>query len=168
MVEFALVAPIALVLFFGVIIISVAALAQVQLSHAARDIARAGAVCGSATRDPATELPDGTPCTGGAFLTWASAQLQRVPGGGTPQAPAISGANCATESGYVLCVYDSQNHPITVGTTNPLDLCVKGAHLEVSAALAQPLFVPPFDRIFGGGPGGTRALTSDTEVLCEQ
>lgn len=159
MVEFALLAPIFLLLLFGIIVGGVVVNAQVQLSNTVRDSVRAAAVCGdSATNSdygsgataPSMTLPNGSDCTDATVKSYISGLLGKIPGGGRVASTSYS-------------VYDSSN--TLQGTT--LDVCHKGDKVELSVTYSQPLFLPLIDRALGDNGGTNRTLKADAQATCE-
>ena len=156
-VEFALVAPLAFLLLMGLVILGIVITDQVQLTNAARDGARAAAVCGS-NPTGTTTLPDGTTaCTDttvgnnpdGNLIAWITSQANGPHGGVvTP----------------TITVYDTSH--TQVGTA--MSACRKGYTVEVSTSFAQALFVPLVGHFVGDGGGNTRLIRAMAEATCEQ
>jgi len=152
LVEFALVAPIALTLILGLFVIGTVVMNQVQLANAVRDGARAAAVCGGVTRyqmNPMPTLPDGaTPCTGSNLVSYINQRLQAVPGGAT--------LSVAVQYGAAI-----PNDP------NVLDECQKGKTVIVTATYPQPLYLPFIGVLVGDNGSSTRTLRAEAEATCE-
>jgi Flp pilus assembly protein TadG len=149
MVEFALVAPLAMLLLMGLVVLGVVVTDQVELTNAVRDGARAAAVCGS-NPTGITTLPDGsTICSDTSVSTYLTGIVQGSHGG--VSAPTVN-------------VYDSNR---TLQGTS-LAFCKKGYTVEVSATYNQPLYLPLVSRIFGTSGGATRTLTAKADATCEQ
>ena len=156
-VEFALVAPLAFLLVMGLVVLGIVITDQVQLTNAARDGARAAAVCGS---NPvgSTTLPDGTtPCTDTTvgnnpddnLIAWITNQANGPHGGVvTP----------------TITVYNTAH--TQVGTS--MSACQKGYTVEVSTSFAQALFVPLIGHFVGDSGGSTRLIRAKAEATCEQ
>ena len=158
LVEFALVAPLAMLLLMSLVVLGVMVTDQVQLTNAVRDGARAAAVCGS-NPTGTTTLPDGsTSCTDIAsanpddnLLAWIVAQANGSHGG------------VAT---VTITVYDSTTSHTLVGTA--MSACRKGYTVEVATSFAQQLYVPLVGRWLGDGGGNTRTISAKADATCEQ
>jgi Flp pilus assembly protein TadG len=157
MVEFALVAPLALLLLMGLVVLGVVVTDQVQITNAVRDGVRAAAVCG-ANPTGTTTLPDGTtPCTDptpgnnpdGNLIAYITNLANGSHGG--VAAPTIT-------------VFDTTR--AQVGTS--MSACRKGYTVEVSTSFAQPLFIPLVGHWLGDNGGGTRTITATADATCEQ
>jgi Flp pilus assembly protein TadG len=151
LVEFALVAPLAMLLLMGLVVLGIVVTDQVELTNAVRDGARAAAVCGS-NPTGTTTLPDGsTACSDANLATWLTGIVQGSHGGvATP----------------TVTVYNSAQPRAPLGSS--LSGCQKGYTVEVSATYAQPLFVPLVGRFLGTGGSTTRSLTAKADATCEQ
>jgi len=159
MVEFALLAPIFLLLLFGIIVGGVVINAQVQLSNTVRDSVRAAAVCGDSATNlaygsgataPSMTLPSGSDCKDATVKAYITGLLGKIPGGGKVTSTAYS-------------VYDSSN--TLLGST--MDVCQKGDKIELSVTYSQPLFLPLIDRALGDSGGTNRTLKADAQATCE-
>jgi len=151
MVEFALAAPMLLLLLFGSVVLGIAIANQVQLSNAARDGARAAAVCGGAgTRDANTttvDLPNGWRCTTGNLVLFINKSLSLIP-------------DASPQIGVVVN-----------GSSTPADLttCQPGATVEVTASFQQPLYLPLVGYLLGdSGNPAVRTLSAKAQATCEQ
>jgi Flp pilus assembly protein TadG len=148
MVEFALIAPVAMLLLMGLVILGVVVTDQVQLTNAIRDGARAAAVCGS-NPNGTTTLPDGTTaCSDSGLLAWITTQANASHGG--VATPALSVYNGTTLVG------------------NSLANCQRGYTVVVSTSFAQQLFVPLVGTWLGDHGGNTRTISAKAEATCEQ
>lgn len=178
MVEFALLAPVAFLLLLGTIVTGLVVVDQVSLSNAVRDVARAAAVCGGngGPRDPHTQLPgsNGLPaqvCSWPNLQAYARARLGSLLGGGRLSPPAGNfPANCQAAGVVEVCLWKADGTTgVPTGSSNPLDLCVKGDQIEISGQYAQPLYLPLVGRWLGsGGSDSTRTLSADARATCEQ
>jgi Flp pilus assembly protein TadG len=149
LVEFALVAPLGMLLLMGLVVLGVVATDQVQLTNAVRDGARAAAVCGS-NPTGTTTLPDGsTACSDSNLAAYLLSQVNSVHGG--VAAPTVT-------------VYDSSHTNLGSSLSN----CQKGYTIEVAATYAQPLFLPLVGHFLGDSGGSTRTLNAKADATCEQ
>lgn len=172
--EFALLAPVALLLLFGIVVVGIVVTNQVQLSNAARDAARAAAICGGArgyTYDEAvagtvtvtsgtTTLPNGQLCTFANLKAYITSRLNAIPGGGS-----------AVSTNLVVCPTDlSCLAPSPQPDPKVLDECSRGEYVEVTMSFNQPLFLPLVGTWLAtpSAPSNTRTLTSTAEAICEQ
>jgi len=149
LVEFALVAPLAMLLLMGLVVLGIVVTDQVELTNAVRDGARAAAVCGS-NPTGTTTLPDGSTACTDANLAAYLAGLANGSQGGAP-AP-------------IVTVYDTSH--ATVGSS--LSSCQKGYSIEVQATYAQPLFLPVVGHFLGDAGGSTRTINARADATCEQ
>jgi Flp pilus assembly protein TadG len=147
-VEFALVAPLAMLLLVSLVVGGLAISNQVGLTNAVRDGVRAAAVCGS-NPTGTTQLPDGTACSDSNL----AAYLAR-----------LASANRSGAAAPTVTVYDASH----VAQGNLASLCQKGWSVEVSASYAQPLYLPLVGHWLGDAGGSTRTLTARAEATCEQ
>ena len=152
LVEFALVAPVAVVLILGLFVLGTVVMNEIQLSNAVRDGARAAAVCGGVSRyqmNPMPTLPDGTTvCSGSNLVSYINQRLQAVPGGAT--------LSVAVQYGTVI-----PNDP------NVLDECQKGKTVIVTASYPQPLYLPLIGVLLGDNGSSTRTLHAQAQATCE-
>jgi Flp pilus assembly protein TadG len=159
MVEFALVAPIALLLIIGIVVVSMVVLHQNQLANATRDIARVAAICGqsgSATpgTTPPTLLPPippattGTTCSDANLLLYAKGQLAGIDSSyaWNPTVTVTNAAGAVAGSG--------------------LASCANGNAVHVAVTYPQTLYVPVVSNLFGSG--GVRTLSATGVASCEQ
>jgi Flp pilus assembly protein TadG len=148
MVEFALVAPLFLMLFLGLIVLGLFVLNDVELSNGVRDGARAGAICGAELFKTSTsaQLPNGQQCNQANLVAYIQGRIVTIPGVTPDISVDFSGGNN------------------TSATT-----CQVGQKIKVTASYAQPLFVPFVGR-FWGDPGNTavRTIFASAEATCEQ
>jgi Flp pilus assembly protein TadG len=158
MVEFALLAPMFLLLVIGLLITGVVVLNDVELSNGVRDGARAGAICGSQlfNTNTSAQLPNATACNKQNLVTYVQSRISTIPGI-TPQ---ISVDFCGgTGSSSLTCGSNGTN-----ATT-----CSPGQKIQVSASYQQPLFAPLIGNFFGdSGNPGVRTITAVAEATCEQ
>jgi len=156
MVEFALLAPVALLLIFGLIVIGLIVVNEVGLSNATRDIARAAGVCGGSGRDPNTRLPDtGFPvCSQANLQTYINNRLKQLVGG--------------DGSSVTIKVYKSTDRTKSNDLLT-IDNCDRGGTIEISATFQQPLFLPLVGHWLATSPSTTdRTLNADASATCEQ
>jgi Flp pilus assembly protein TadG len=165
MVEFALLAPLFLLLLFGVVVAGVMINAQIQLSNAVRDGVRAAAVCGDSFYNtaygpgatvPALQLPNGQDCSDANVSAYVSSLISRIPGGGK------------MTSGPNLTVYNLTNTQVVppAGETT-MQVCQAGYKIEVSVKYAQPMFLPLISTIFADKGTTSRTLEADAQTTCE-
>jgi hypothetical protein len=165
LVEFALVAPVLVVLVLGLFLTGIVVMNQMQLANAARDGARAAAICGGPSR--VTEaitptLPDGhSACDSTLLVGYIGARLNALPGGAVTN----------------VCVYAGSETGSTLGTTcvaadpvdpNILDKCSKGSVLQVDISYPQQLYVPLVGRLLGDNGTQIRTLHARAQATCEQ
>lgn len=154
-VEFALLAPLALVLLIGTIIAGIVAMNYVQLHNAVRDGARAAAVCGGSARSgqtnqqtltPTTKLPNGADCTDDNLIAYVKGRFQAIPG------------NQAT----------LQVTLPTGGSGDHMSQCQYKKSVEIHASYDQPLFLPLISQwLSNNGSGSTFTITATAEATCE-
>jgi hypothetical protein len=165
LVEFALVAPVFIVLVLGLFLTGLVVMNQMQLTNAARDGARAAAVCGGPSRNAEAvtpTLPDGhTACDSTLLINYIDARLNALPGG------------TATS----VCVYAGSQTGNTLGTTcvaadpvdpNILDKCSKGSVIQVDITYPQQLYVPLIGKLLGDSGSDIRTLHARAQATCEQ
>jgi Flp pilus assembly protein TadG len=146
MVEFALMAPLFLLIVLGLLITGIVVLNDVELSNGVRDGARAGAICGSQLFKGGAELPNGNTCTTANLVTYIQSRISTIPGI-TPQISVDFSGGSGTDS-----------------TT-----CSPGQKIKVTASYQQPLFAPLVGNFFGDpGNAGVRTITAVAEATCEQ
>jgi Flp pilus assembly protein TadG len=159
MVEFALLAPLFLILLFGVVVGGVVVNAQVQLNNTVRDSIRAAAVCGDSATNagygsgavaPSITLPNGGACDDTTVKSYISGVLAKIPGGGKV-------------SSTTYTVYDTSN----VSKGSVISLCQKGYKIELSVAYSQPVYLPLVDRFLGDNGTSNRTLKADGQATCE-
>lgn len=174
MIEFALIAPLMLLVFFGIVVTGIAVGNQSLLSNAVRDTARAAAICGSSLRDGQTQLPStgslgAQTCSWAALDAYASARLSQTVGRGALSAPSgTSNCQALTSGAALVCVFDSSDTAATING-NPLDSCRQGYKVAISSRYAQALYLPLVGTYLGsGGSTTTRMLSADAEAVCEQ
>jgi hypothetical protein len=165
LVEFALVAPVLVVFVLGLFLVGIVVMNQMQLTNAARDGARAAAVCGGPSRDAAAvipTLPDGhTACDSTLLVSYIDGRLNALPGGAVTS----------------VCVYAGSQTGNTLGTTceaadpvdpNILDKCSKGSVIQVDISYPQQLYVPLIGKLLGDNGTDIRTLHARAEATCEQ
>jgi Flp pilus assembly protein TadG len=170
MVEFAIVAPLGLLLMFGIVIFGLLEMNQVALSNLTRDSVRAGGVCGSAQRATNSKLPDGNACSYANLKTYVSSRLNGLPSGSVVKPPtgSFSSTNCdTTASNAIYCVWDPSHNAVAISGSNPLDACIKGDELEIVTEFNQSLYTPFVGKAFGGS-GTNKTLSADAYAACEQ
>lgn len=155
MVEFALIAPLLLLLVLGLLVLGIFVLNDVELSNGVRDGARAGAVCGSKLFDarnsnptltPSAVLPNGTACNYQNLVAYVQSRISTIPG----VTPTIT----VDFSGQIY---------------NDNTTCSPGQKIVVTAQYQQPLFIPLVGA-FWGDPGNSavRTISANAEATCEQ
>jgi Flp pilus assembly protein TadG len=159
LVEFALVAPITFLLLFGIVVVGIVVMDQVQLATAVRDSVRSAAVCGD-DRDQVTRLPDGTACmdsTGNKSTNvkaYAKSRLGQFTVG--VQAPTF------------LVYRPDHSLPAGFSSTDPMASCSSGNVVEISAKYQQNLYLPLIGNLLGDNGTQYRTITADAEATCQQ
>jgi hypothetical protein len=165
LVEFALVAPLFVTLVLGLFLLGIVVMNQMQLTNAARDGARAAAVCGGPSRfaQPVVPtLPDGhTACDSRLLVSYIDSRLSAVPGGALTSVCVYAGSQTGNSLGGT-CVAEDPVDP------NILDKCSKGSVLQVDIAYPQQLYVPLVGRLLGDAGTQVRTLHARAEATCEQ
>jgi Flp pilus assembly protein TadG len=155
MVEFALMAPLAVVLLVGTVIGGIFSMNYVQLTNAVRDGVRAAAVCGGSGRNnqsqiPSSQiptLPDGTACNDTNLKAFIRNRFQAIPG------------NQATLNVTLP----------TGGAGDHMSQCQYRKTIEIKATYDQPLYMPLVSRFLSNnGSGSTYTITAQAEATCEQ
>ena len=152
--EFALVAPCALGLLTGIIILGIAITNLVQITNMAREGARVAAVCGSVA---GARMPDGSgTCSDAAVAGYITSHLTAVPAGAvSPQifvcAPAQAAAGTCTTAGV-----------------QGIENCQPGRIVEVDMYYDQPLYLPLVSDIFATNGHGAWRLNASAQATCEQ
>lgn len=165
LVEFAVVSPVFVVLVLGLFLVGIIVMNQMQLTNAARDGARAAAICGGPSRDAMVvtpTLPDGhTTCDSDELISYIDSRLNALPGGAVTD----------------VCVYAGSDEGDSLGTTcvsadpvdpNILDKCSKGSVIEVDISYPQQLYVPFVGRLLGDNGTQVRTLRASAQATCEQ
>lgn len=156
MLEFALITPVFLLVFLGLVVTGVVVMNQVQLNNAMRDAARAAAVCGGATarsqENPAPVLPDGTSCTEDNLKHFAESRLNGI---GTIAAPNV-------------CLSSESSSSSCVDNPDALDGCSAGKTITVAVSYQQPLYIPFVGYVLGDGGSNTRTIQAVAQAVCEQ
>jgi Flp pilus assembly protein TadG len=148
LVEFALAAPMLVMLLLGMVIVGNVVLNQIELTNAARDGARAAALCGGTGFQPGSisTLPNGQPCTLANLVGFVQTRLQTIPG-----------------------VVPTVTVIVNGSPDNNLAHCQKGRSIDVTASYAQPLYVPFVGQLLGDvGNPAIRTLNATAEATCEQ
>jgi Flp pilus assembly protein TadG len=153
-VEFALLAPVALVLLIGIVIAGIVAMNYVQLHNAVRDGARAAAVCGGKNRDSGynqqtqtatTQLPNGQACTDANLIAYVKSRFNAIPG------------NAATLNVTLP----------TGGTGDHLSQCAYKQSVEVQASYDQPLYIPIISNLLSNIHSTSFRISATAEATCE-
>jgi len=154
LVEFSLVAPIALLLLMAIVIVAIAITNLVQLTNAARDGVRVAAICGSVS---GTEMPDGSgACSNTAVAGYITAHLTAIPAGSV--APQI----------YVCTPAEAAAGTCTTSGTSGIENCQPGRIVEVDMYYDQPLYLPLISQIFATSGNGSWRLNASAQATCEQ
>ncbi|HYL71077.1 MAG TPA: TadE family protein [Candidatus Dormibacteraeota bacterium] len=154
LVEFSLVAPVGFLLILSIIIGSVLITNMVQLTNAARDGARAAAICGSVA---SAQMPDGSgTCSDTAVATYITGRLSAIPAGSVQ--PQI----------YVCTPSEAAAGTCTSAGARGIANCQRGRIVEVDMYYDQPLYIPVLSALFETNPNGTRRLNASAEATCEQ
>lgn len=150
-VEFALLAPVALVLLIGILIAGIFAMNYVQLQNAVRDGARAAAVCGGAARSSngnqqtltqTTLLPNGQACSSTNLIAYVKSRFQAIPG-------------------------NAAQLTVTLPSSG-LDDCSYKNTVELVASYPQPLYIPIISNLLSNdGSGSTFTISAKAEATCE-
>ena len=153
-VEFALLAPLALVLLIGIVIAGIVAMNYVQLHNAVRDGARAAAVCGGSSRTsttnqqtqtPTTKLPNGQDCTDVNLIAYVKSRFNAIPG------------NAATLTVTLP----------TGGSGDHMSQCAYKQSVEIHASYDQPLYIPILSNFLSNIGGTSYRITATAEATCE-
>ena len=161
MVEFALVAPLALVLLLGIVIAGMYVTNEVRIGNALTDVARAGAVCSTSyysgpviNATHAVTLPDGTPCSSTRFSSYLSSQLDQIDHQ-FAWSPTVSIRD--QSSGSVIA---------TQATADFLKECSPGNPITISVTYQQQLYVP-FLGILFGSTNDTAPIKAEGTATCQ-
>jgi hypothetical protein len=154
-VEFALLAPVALVLLIGILVAGIVAMNYVQLHNAVRDGARAAAVCGGSSRSstvnqqtltPVTKLPNGQSCTDDNLIAYVKSRFQAIPGN-------IASLSVTLPTG---------------GSGDHMSQCGYKQSVEIHATYDQPLYIPLISKFLSNnGSGSSFTITATAESTCE-
>jgi hypothetical protein len=165
LVEFALVAPVFIVLVLGLFLVGIVVMNQIQLTNAAREGARAAAVCGGPSRNAqpvVPTLPDGhTSCDSGQLITYINGRLNALPGGSVTSVCVYAGSADGSSLG-TTCVASDPVDP------NIFDKCSKGSVVEVDITYPQQLYVPMIGVLLGDNGTQVRTLRAKAQATCEQ
>lgn len=155
MVEFALVAPMALVLLIGIVIVAIVVTNYVQLTNTARDGARVAAICGS---NASALMPDGSgsTCTDSNVKSYITAHLVAVPAGSV--SPQI----------FVCTAQEIALGTCNSGSQSSISYCQPGSIVEIDMYYDQPLYVPIISSFLGNQPNGAMRLNASAQATCEQ
>jgi hypothetical protein len=155
LVEFALLAPLALVLLVGIVISGIVAMNYVQLHNAVRDGARAAAVCGGSARNsqqnqetltPVTKLPNGQDCSDDNLIAYVKSRFQAIPGN-------VASLTVTLPTG---------------GLGDHMSQCQYKKSVEIHATYDQPLFMPLISNLLSNNSSGsTYTITATAEATCE-
>jgi Flp pilus assembly protein TadG len=156
MVEFALAAPLLLLLLFGTIVLGIAIANQIQLSNVVRDGARAAAICGGAGTSAAagqggstttSTLPNGWSCTTQNLKNYINTSLSLIP-------------DASPQIGVLV---NGSNQPGLLASCQP------GSTVVVTASFQQPLYLPLVGYLLGdSGNPSVRTLSAQAQATCEQ
>ncbi|MBV9099961.1 MAG: pilus assembly protein [Candidatus Dormibacteraeota bacterium] len=154
LIEFSLVAPIGFLLILSIIVGCVVITNLVQLTNAARDGARAAAICGSVST---AQMPDGSgTCSDTAVAAYITSHLSAIPAGSV--LPQI----------YVCTPSEAAAGTCTSAGVRGIANCQRGRIVEVDMYYDQPLYIPLLSTFFQTNPDGTRRLNASAEATCEQ
>lgn len=158
MVEFALIAPLFLILLFGLIIGSIVAMNVVQLNNVVRDGARIAGLCGSGTDSSVTisANPSGyQTCSTADIEYYIVHHLQALPGN-----TITFTVNVTTDAGGAC------------GQTSCSDLsaCSEGEVITITGTYPQPLYIPVISHLLSNNSrnDGTRDMTATAQAVCAQ
>jgi Flp pilus assembly protein TadG len=154
MVEFALMAPLGLLLLLGTVIAGIFGMNYLQLSNAVRDGVRAAAVCGGSGRssqpqlpsNQVTALPNGASCTDANLIAYVKSRFQAIPGNQASLTVTLP----------------------TGGTGDHLSQCGYRKTVEVQASYDQPLYIPLIANLLSNNHGTTYTIRAEAEATCEE
>lgn len=152
MAEFALIAPMGFLLLMSIVVLGIVIANFIQVTNAARDGIRAGAICAGEVNSgvPASPLlPDGTACTVANLNAYINNHITGIP----KLAPTIvlcaAGGSCGAT-------------PIT-----SFQGCSTTAYLQVTMTYSQPLYLPLVSGFFATQPDGTRTINAQAQAACQ-
>ncbi len=155
MVEFGLVAPIAFLLIFGIIVSGLYIMNDIRISNVLRDSARAGAICSNTngvTQNGITiSLPNGQSCNDSNFSSYVNSQLSTIDN------------NYDWSANTTIDVVDSSG--TTVG--NSLSNCEAGYTIVVSTQYQQQLYLPLVGILFGSPASNSATIQGSGSATCE-
>ena len=155
MVEFALMAPIALTLLLGTVVAGIFGMNYLQLSNAVRDGVRAAAVCGGSGRNtqdqiPTSQipkLPNGAACTDTNLIAYIKANFVAIPGNKASLQVTLP----------------------TGGSGDHMSQCQYRKTVEIKATFDQPLYLPLVSQwLSNNGSGSSYTISAQAEATCEQ
>ncbi len=157
MVEFTLVAPVALLLLMSIIVVGIVVTNYIQLTNVARDGARIAAICGHGLADgtPA-QMADGSgSCTNSAVTTYITNHLVTVP-------------SLSVSPVIYVCTPQQAAQGACVNNGDSFTDCQPGRIVEVDMTYSQPLYLPLIANIFETSSNGTMNLKASAQATCEQ
>ena len=151
LVEFALMAPLGLLLLLGIVVSGIFAMNYIQLQNAVRDGVRAAAVCGGGERtkqpNATPTLPNGTDCTDDNLKAYVRSRFQALPGNQASLDVTLP----------------------TGGAGDHMSQCQYTKTVEVQASYDQPFFLPLIGRVLSNnGSGSTYTIKAKAEATCEE
>ena len=152
MAEFALIAPMGFLLLMSIVVLGIVIANFIQVTNAARDGIRAGAICAGEVNSgvPASPLlPDGTACTVANLNAYINNQITGIPKLSPTIVLCAAGGSCSAT-------------PITT-----FDGCSTTAYLQVTMTYSQPLYLPLVSGFFETQPNGTRTINASAQAACQ-
>ena len=158
MVEFTLIAPVALLLLMSIVVIGIVVTNYIQMTNVARDGARVAAICGTGLADGSpAEMPDGSGlCSDTAIENYSTNHLVTVPAGSV--SPQI----------FVCTAQDVQSGNCNATHNMGILNCQAKALVEVDMNYSQPLYLPLIANVFQTNSNGTMNLKASAQATCEQ
>ena len=155
LVEFGLIAPLAFLLIFGIVVTGIYIMNDIRISNTLRDVARAGAICSNTDGVPQNgvtiNLPNGSPCSDSSYQSYVSNQLHQVD----------NTYNWLANT--TITVYNATGS--VAGTS--LGACRAGYTLVVSTTYQQQLYLPLVGILFGNPANNTATLKGSGSATCE-
>ena len=155
MVEFGLIAPIAFLLIFGIIVTGLFIMNDIRISNTLRDVARAGAICSNSNGAPlngvTVQLPNGAACSDSNFTSYINSQL------------ALIDNSYNWSANTSIAVYDASG--AKVGTA--MSACSAGYTLVVTTTYQQQLYLPLVGILFGNPATNTATIHGSGSATCE-
>ena len=145
-------APMGFLLLMSIVVVGIMLANFIQVTNAARDGIRAGAICAGEVNSgvPTSPLlPDGSACTVANLSAYINNQITGIP----KLAPTI-----------VLCPAGSSCNATPIPNFQG---CTTNAYLQVTMTYSQPLYLPLVSAFFQTQPDGTRTINAQAEAACQ-